>query len=272
MRMHTVLMDEVEDELGLGGMPGEGVPEGVPLGEGEGGEETPPGFLKDWSEDDVYQRLQDAGEMPDRLNALESRLFGSQGPIKERMDELSKALGNRVSVNTEALKKLEDYDPKLKEALEEILPDLLNVTPIDETVLEPYLSPVQAQMQEQFGAELVKSFYSVEDINSIVPPADENGNFTPNGQRHQDFVNWYSKQGYEMRQALTKLGSPYVQALRKFEKWEGDQIKEREKKASDVANKMNGGRQPQSRGKRSSVPRLETQSDGFYSVFKEKGN
>ena len=265
-----VVMEEFEDGEGLGSA-GDEIASGEDLGGENGDEASPSYFLKDWTEDDVYQRISDAGEFPDRLNALESRVFGSQGPIKEQLAQLSKAIGQRVSVNTEALAALEDYDPKLKEALEKILPDLLNVSPIDETVLEPYLSPMQQQMQEQFGAEIVKSHYSAADIDAIIPPTDENGVFTPKGQRHKDFIAWYAKQGYDTRQALTTLGSPYVHALRSFERWEQEQVKEREQKASDQENRLNGGRPPKSHGTRTSGSGLNTEADGFNYIFNRKG-
>ena len=270
MLKYTV-MEEENDGTGMGMGSGgeEGVVETPEASEGE--EQSPEFFLKDWTADDVYQRISDAGEFPDRLNALESRVFGSQGPIKEQLGKLAEAMGKRVSVNTDALKALDDYDPKLREALETILPNLIDVSPIDETTLQPYLSPIQQQMQEQLGAEIVKSQYSADDINAIVPPTDENGVFQPQGQRHKDFMNWYAKQGFETRQALTTLGSSYVHALRSFERWEQDQIKEREKKAADAENRLNGGQPPRTPGTRSSSSGLNTEVDGFNAIFNQKG-
>ena len=265
------LRDEVPgDGADGGGGAGEALNEGA-LGDDVSTGEAPAAFLKDWTEDDLYSRVQQIDEYPDRLNALESRLFGSQGPIKEQLKNLSEAMGKRVEVNTEALKALDEYDPKLREALESILPDLLNVTPIDETVLEPYLSPVRDGLGKQFGQELVEAFYSAEDVDAIVPKLDGNKNWAPQGQRQEDFVNWYSKQGYDTIQALQKLGAPYVRALQRFERWEQEQVKEREKAAESKVTRLKGGEQPAGKGKRSTDSGLSTEADGFYSRFKKSG-
>jgi len=86
-------------------------------GEGEGEPVTFETYLRDLTEDDVYSRLQQAGDFPTRLSAAESRMMGKLGPLTERLQGVESSLGSRQEIDVSGLKALDDYDPKLREIL-----------------------------------------------------------------------------------------------------------------------------------------------------------
>lgn len=229
--------------------------------------EEPSPFIRDMSEDDVYSRLQRVSEFPDHIGGLESRLNGGITQLQERLGGLEKSIGTRASFNTDKLKKiLEEYDPKLAEALVPALAEAFQVAPLDEATLRPYLDPVSSKLNETFGQQLVLSFYPPEALGEIIPPV-VNGKFAPEGQRHKDFVEWYSQQGYQTQQALLSFGAPYVNALRKFEAWEASRNQEKAAKAGSKANRLAQGQTPASRQKKDSAP--QTSQEAFLAAFNE---
>jgi hypothetical protein len=219
------------------------------------------------TEDDVYDRLGMVPQLPEQMKALESRLFGSMGPVQERLQKMEKSLGTQVGFNADAVKKvLEEYDPKLAETLVPALEQALRVNPLDEGTLEPYLSPMQQKMQEQMGEQLVLSHYGAEEIADIIPDVKD-GRFVAETPRQKAFTEWYAQQGYETQQALLSFGAPYVRALKRFEKWESSRQQEQEKAAGARSTRLKSGQQPSSGGRRTQTPKLETEHDGFMSVF-----
>jgi len=244
---------------------GQNLPEG---GEGEVSTEVSP-YLRDLTEDEVYSRLQRVHEFPEHLNGLESRFNGNVSQLQERLDGLQKSLGSRTSFNSDKLKKvLEDYDPKLAEVLVPALMEAIQVSPLDETTLQPYLEPLQSKMSEAFGQQLVLSVYPPETLGEIIPPV-KNGKFAPEGQRHKDFVDWYSQQGYQTQQALLAFGAPYVNALRKFEAWEQSRKQDKVKAASDKSSRLAQGQVPASQSRRAKDAGVQSPQDAFLAAFNE---
>lgn len=237
---------------------------------GEGGEgQEPIMFLRDLDEDSAYDILQRARETPDNLTALESRLQGNLGQLSERFSAYEKGIPTQASIDVEKLQKgLEAYDPKLAEVLGPLLQEAFQTAPLDETTLRPHIDPVREEMQEWMGQQLVLSAYSPEAIAEIVPPVKD-GRFVPEGQRHEDFMNWYSKQGYQTQQSLLSFGAPYVQALRAFERWESKLNEERADKAGKQTQRLQNGQVPSSRSRKPPQPKAPSADEAFMAGFDE---
>jgi hypothetical protein len=226
-------------------------------------------YLRDLTEDDVYNRLSQVNELPQHINALESRFQGNLSQYAQRLEGLEKSLSNRTSFDAEKLQKvLNDYDPQLAEALVPALQEALQTTPLDENTLRPHIEPVQRQMAEWMGEQLVLSAYPIETLSEIIPPVQD-GKFAPQGQRHKDFIDWYSQQGYQTQQALLTFGAPYVNALRKFEAWERDKTSERTQTASNKAARLKSGQVPTSQSRRTQGSGSQTPQDVFLAAFQE---
>ncbi len=85
------------------------------LGEG-GEEEVIPPYLRDLTEDDVYNRLNQVPEFQPQLTAMESRLNGGVNDVAARLSAYEKGLPTQAAFDGEKLiKGLEAYDPKLAE-------------------------------------------------------------------------------------------------------------------------------------------------------------
>lgn len=232
-------------------------------------EEAPSTYLRDLTEDDVYSRLQRVQEFPEYVNGLESRVNGNVSQLQERLAGLEKSLGSRTSFDANKLKKvLEDYDPKLAEVLVPALMDAIKVSPLDEAALRPHLEPISSKLTEAFGQQLVLSVYPPETLEEIIPPV-KNGKFAPEGQRHKDFIQWYSQQGYQTQQALLSFGAPYVNALRKFEAWERGRKEEKARSSGDKASRLAQGRIPTSQSRRTRDAGAQTAEDAFLAAFEE---
>jgi hypothetical protein len=246
--------------------PGEG---DLPPG-GEGGDDDlPPMFIGDFDEEAALGILTGARDMPDNLNAMESRFQGNLSELNERFTTYEKGLPTQSSFDLDKLHKgLEAYDPKLAEVLGPLLQDAFQTSPLDETTLRPHIDPIRTEMQEWMGQQLVLSAYSPEVIADIVPPVKD-GRFEPSGQRHEDFMGWYSKQGYQTQQSLLTFGAPYVQALRSFEKWESKLNEERAEKAGKQTQRLQNGQVPSSRSRIPPTPKAPSADEAFAAGFDE---
>jgi hypothetical protein len=226
-------------------------------------------YLRDLTEDDVYSRLQQAGNFPGHLTGLESRFNGNFSQVQERLAGLEKSLGAQTSFDFSKLQKvLADYDPKLAEILVPALTDAIKVAPLDDTVFRPHLDSVANKLTEAFGQQLVLSIYSPETLEQIIPPV-KNGKFVPEGQRHKDFVDWYSQQGYQTQQALLNFGAPYVNALRKFEEWEQNKKQEKTKSAGNKSSRLAQGQVPTSQSRHTNTAGVQSAEDSFLAAFEE---
>lgn len=237
----------------------------------EGGEDSGEvtTYLRDLTEDDVYSRLQRVSEFPDYINGLESRFNGTFSQFQDRLTGLEKSLGSRTSFNADKLKKvLEDYDPKLAEILVPALTEAIQFSPLDEATLRPHLDPISSKLTEAFGQQLVLSVFPPETLEEIIPPV-KNGKFAPEGQRHKNFVEWYSQQGYQTQQALLQFGAPYVNALRKFEVWEQSKKQDKTRSASNKSSRLAQGQLPTSQSRRNRDAGAQSAEDAFLAAFEE---
>jgi hypothetical protein len=225
--------------------------------------------LRDLTEDDVYSRLQRVSEFPEYINGIESRFNGNFSQLQERLTGLEKSLGSQTSFDASKLKKvLEDYDPKLAEVLVPALIEAIKVSPLDEATLRPHLDPISSKLTESFGQQLVLSVYPPEALEEIIPPV-KNGKFAPEGQRHKDFIEWYSQQGYQTQQSLLSFGAPYVNALRKFEAWEQSRKQEKTRNASGKSSRLAQGQVPTSQSRRTKDAGMQSAEDAFLAAFEE---
>lgn len=243
--------------------------EGGSGGGGEGEELPPQTYLRDLTEDDVYDRLSRVTEFQPQLSALESRLNGGVNSLTERLASIEKGLPTQAAFDTEkVIKGLEAYDPKLAEVLGPLLQDAFKVNPLDENTLRPHLEPIQQQLQETFGRELVMSVYSPETLSEIIPEVKD-GRFMPEGQRQKDFADWYAQQGYETQQALLRFGAPYVNALRKFERWEKDRNTSRAAAAATKEGQLQKGQVPAGQHRTQPPQKKLTPDEEFAAGFNE---
>ena len=235
----------------------------------EEGEQEVSTYLRDLTEDDVYSRLQRVSEFPEYINGIESRFNGNFSQLQERLTGLEKSLGSQTSFDASKLKKvLEDYDPKLAEVLVPALIEAIKVSPLDEATLRPHLDPISSKLTESFGQQLVLSVYPPEALEEIIPPV-KNGKFAPEGQRHKDFIEWYSQQGYQTQQSLLSFGAPYVNALRKFEAWEQSRKQEKTRNASGKSSRLAQGQVPTSQSRRTKDAGMQSAEDAFLAAFEE---
>jgi len=226
-------------------------------------------YLRDLTEDDVYSRLQQAKNLPDHLTGLESRFNGNFSQMQERLAGLEKSLGAQTSFDFSKVQKvLTDYDPKLAEILVPALTEAIKVSPLDEAVFRPHLDSISNKLTETFGQQLVLSIYSPETLEQIIPPV-KNGKFAPEGQRHKDFVDWYSQQGYQTQQALLNFGAPYVNALRKFEEWEQSRKQEKTRSAGNKSSRLAQGQVPTSQSRHTNTAGPQSAEDSFLAAFEE---
>lgn len=226
-------------------------------------------YLRDLTEDDVYSRLQQAKNLPDHLTGLESRFNGNFSQMQERLAGLEKSLGSQATFDFSKVQKvLTDYDPKLAEILVPALTEAIKVSPLDEAVFRPHLDSVSNKLTEAFGQQLVLSIYSPETLEQIIPPV-KNGKFAPEGQRHKDFVDWYSQQGYQTQQALLNFGAPYVNALRKFEEWEQSRKQEKTRSAGNKSSRLAQGQVPTSQSRHTNTAGPQSAEDSFLAAFEE---
>lgn len=280
--MFLKLRDVLQEEYGNEGQPG-----GATLGGDfppadampEIGDDPKPAepvnFIRDLAEEDVYNRLSDVKEFPNRLSALESRLAGRFGPVMERLQGLEKERGTQAAVNLEALAPLKEYDENLYSVLEKILPDLIKVQQLDDAAMRPYLDPVHDKFQGELGESIALAFFSPEEIGEIVPDVDDNGIFAPKTDLQRSFVDWFSQQGYQTQEAMSRLGPGWVRAMKSFKEWDGSKRKERETAAAKDKERLAGGASPSSQGRRAPVnkgPQSEEEAAqmGFDEVFKER--
>lgn len=252
-------------------------PGGEPGGEQEkdGGEEeiSPSPWLRDLTEEDGYSILSQAREFPGQMRGLESRVYGRFGPLNERLQNLEKSLKTRTSFDEskigEITKALDDYDSTgtLSNAIKQ-LTEGLQVGSIDDATLAPHLGPMQERFSQQMGEEIVKAFYDPEQLAEIVPEV-QNGQWAPQSQKHKDFIDWLSQQGYDTHQALQNFGSPYVRALQRFEAWEQEQVQKRTKAEEAKGKRLAGGKQPSSQGVRGKTAGPQTVEEAWLAGFNE---
>jgi len=268
-KLSSVLMDENDGDFGFDGAGGEELG-GEPSGEPDGSEPESL-WLRDLDEDTAYNTLRSAQQFPDHLRGLESRFFGRLGPITEKLTSLEKSLSSRVAFDSSKVKAaLDAYDESgtLSSSLIPALEEALNVNPLDENTIRPFIDPVQQEFKQELGEALVLSHYSAEEISDIIPEVAD-GRWNPQSQRHKDFITWYSQQGFEKQQALNEFGPRYIHALRTFERWEKDRNKEREKAAGDSSSRLAGGQQPSSQGRRPRKAGPQTPEEAFLAGYNE---
>jgi len=250
--------------------PGLGDPNALPS-EGEGGEGDEPvsPYLRDLTEDDVYDRLNRVNEFQPQLTALESRLNGGVNDVATRLTAYEKGLPTQAAFDPEKLiKGLEAYDPKLAEVLVPLLQDAFQVNALDENSLRPHLDPMQDSMRQYVGEQIVMSAYSPEAIAEIIP-AVKDGRFVPEGQRQKDFADWYGQQGYETQQALLSFGAPYINALRNFEKWETTRTKQRADASVSKQDQLENGQVPSGQHRKPAQPAKLSDEEAFVAGFNE---
>jgi len=259
--------EEGELEPNPDALGGEGEGEGEGTGEGEG--EVIPPYLRDLTEDDVYDRLTRMNEFQPQMTAMESRLNGGVNDVATRLSAYEKGLPTQAAFDSEKLiKGLEAYDPKLAEVLGPLLQDAFQVNALDETTLRPHLDPMQDSMRKYVGEQLVMSAYSPEAIAEIIP-AVKDGRFVPEGQRQKDFADWYGQQGYETQQALLSFGAPYINALRSFEKWETTRNTQRADASVLKQGQLEDGQVPSGQNRKPAQPKKLSDSEAFLAGFNE---
>jgi len=232
--------------------------------------EPPAAYLRDLSEDDVYERLGRVNEFQPQMTAMESRLNGGVGDVAARMSAYEKGLPTQASFDVEKLTAgLEAYDPALAKVLGPLMQEAFKTNALDETTLRPHLDPMQDSMRQYVGEQLVMSAYSPEAIAEIIP-AVKDGRFEPEGQRQKDFADWYGQQGYESQQALLSFGAPYINALRKFEKWETDRNTQRADASASKQGQLETGQVPAGQHRKpAQATKKLSDEDAFLAGFNE---
>ena len=234
-------------------------------------ESTPPAEepTKEVSEPNPW--ASDFDGLSTKMNAFRDQAFGKMGGLERQLKELASRKGpepTSPSIDMEGLKKaIEPYDPKLAEVLGQALADHIKFNPVDRDEL---LAPINERLGDvPLGTQIVLSHYDPEELTSIVPPTDEQGNLAPQSQRHKDFLTWYDLQSHTTQQALEAFGPSYVRALRKFEKWEGEQKKEKIQASGRNTQRLASGAQPSS-NRRNGAAAPKTAAEAFAQAWNEE--
>lgn len=246
-----------------GGIEGEAPPEPTP-------------FLRDIDEDSAYEALRAARNTPDLLRALESRVTEQLPPMASRLEAMEKSLGQRVAFNPElkrSLEALNSYDPsgelgkQFIPALLEDLKEAMQINQLDQTSVDPFIQP-QLQQYNDFVWEQMVSTMIGDSVAEAIPDSVE-GKFDPKNTRQKDFVEWYAQQDAPTQRAFHSFSPAYIRAFKKFESWESTRVKERENAAGAASGRVSASTSITARGRTSGAPKLETEEDGFLSVFKQ---
>ena len=237
----------------------------------EGPHDAAEPWLRDLSEEDAYNLLIQARNMPDKIEAYRQTLESQQSDFAKRLEALQ-GTPQTASFDIEKIKAvLEAYDPGLAKAgLAEALGEALKFTPVSQETLDPLLNPLRQQLGDMpIGNQIVLSHYDPEEVRAIVPPTDQAGNVVPETQRHKDFLSWFQLQPHAVQMSMNNFGPGYVRALKKFEQWEGQQKANRTAAVGETSSRLAGGRQPsanRSRGQTIEKSAEELFLEGFNEV------
>lgn len=265
-KLHDILMNEAEAGEALGG---EAEDEALP----------PSYFVGEFDENTVIDRLKYAGELPDRFNALESRIGQQVSPLMQRLDELQRSMGTQAQFDPKFEKAgaaLREYDPGLADkflpALIEDLKASLRINALDKSALEPYLNPM---LEERSTRQAEATTTAMLDIVGIHPEElvarDAQGGFAePQTELQKDFASWWGLQDAATQTALKTYDLGLVQSLNRFKQWRADRVKEKGEEAGVSSARLRGGQQVSPGGRRAApAGKLTTEEEGFNSVFKK---
>lgn len=255
--------------------------EGNDLPGGEASEDETPSYLfGDVTADEATERWNYVRELPNHLRGLESRVGEAVNPVMEQLRAVQERLGTQPAFEPklDAVQKvLQDYDPKLAEALVPALTEALtgsfSTTPLGPEALEPHVSPMLGKMRESMVEEMLPVLFDSLpfDANAIVE-RDPQGNVAPpKTELQKEFATWWEQADAPTRNALGTLGLPYVQALQKFGKWRADRIRIKGDAAGAASARLSGAAQSRVAGQRqeSSGSELRTEEDGYRDYFKK---
>lgn len=256
------------------------------LGEGEGevesGAEEQSYLFGDVTSDEAAERFSYLRELPDQLRGLESRVNGAVSPAMEMLQGLQEKIGSQPAFDSKlerVQKVLSEYDPKLAEslmpALLEDLQGAIHSTPIGSEMLEPHISPMLQQTQNQILEQVVPTLLDSlpYDANAIVnrDPQDSNKVLPPTTDLQKDFEKWWEQSDAPTRDALSTVGLPYVQALQKFGKWRAERLRGKGEAAGAASARLTGAAQRTTGGARgSSTRKLVTEEDGYKAYLESR--
>lgn len=232
-------------------------------------------WLRDIDEETGYSLLKQAQDFPTRLEALRDQAFGKMGGLERQVRELAslaEKVGTQAAVDPEPIRKaLEKYDPALANSgLAEAIAAAVKVSPLDESVLSPYLQPLQERLgDEPIGVQIVLSHYTREDLGSMIPPVDTQGNLAPSTQRHKDFIKWYEMQPHATQTSLEVFGPRYVHALRQFERWESEQQEKKVQSSGNAVQRLAGGQLPSAQRKSGASRVAQNAEEAFLNAWNE---
>lgn len=221
-------------------------------------------------------------DLPEHLRGLESRVSDTINPVMEQLTALQEKMGSQPAFDPKLEKfgnALRDYDPKLAEAvLPALIEDLkssLAMTPLGPEMLAPHVGPMLEQTQQRVIDQLLPSMLDslVFDANGIVnrDPQNPDSVLAPQTELQKDFAKWWEHTDAPTRKALGSLGVPYYQALQKFGKWRAGHMRSKGEAAGAASARLSGAAQDSRGGQREAASRkLETEADGFNSVFKSR--
>lgn len=279
MRFQTYqLMNELVDGGDLGG----GID--VSAVADDGGEtpvvdEIPAPFIGDLDEASVLERLRTAGELPDRLSAMEGRVNEQVGPLLSRLEEIQKGLGQRVAFEPKFEKlaqALDGYDPKLKElllpALMDDLKGSLNINQLDGSALEPHVSPMMQQALQQREEALTETLLGMLPfgLDDVVARDEQGKVLDPKTDIQRDFKAWWELQDGRTRESLKGYNVGLFGALQRFSKWREKRMQEKGEQAGAKVTRLAAGQQPSAAGRRAqpAEPKPEAAfDDGFMRVM-----
>lgn len=247
----------------------------------EGSAETPDYFIGELTQDQVLERLNSSADFPESMRGLESRVTAQVNPIMERLGALQEQLGTqqKFEPNLDRIKAvLSEYDPALAEkflpALMEDLAGSMSSAPFDVEALAPHINPMLQQMQHDQMAMMVPALLDKLpfDAEAVVnrDPADGSKILEPSTDLQKEFKTWWDHLDAPTRAALGNYDIGYARAMHTFGKWRAGRLKGKGEAAGDASTRLSASRQIRTGGRRQQPQsRLETESDGFQSVFKE---
>lgn len=251
-------------------------------GEDQGQAEEPSYLFGDVTADEAAEQFNYLRELPDNMRGLESRVQGAVSPAMEMLRSVQERLGTQpvFEPKLEGVQRvLQDYDPKLAEALlPALIEDLkgsMSMTPLGPEALEPHISPMLQQAQSRMTEQMIPALLEglPFDVNTIVnrDRTDPDKVLAPQTDVQKDFAQWWEQADAPTREALATVGFPYVNALQRFGKWRAERLRGKGEAAGAASARLTGASQRSTGGARtSSTPKLVTEEDGYKAYLASK--
>lgn len=229
----------------------------------------------------------DLDDVRQSLSAAETRFGERLGPVQQTLQGLQAALAKQTAVEVpdDLLAQFEEmfvkYDPQFAGVgakMKELLTRSVRQRDLTPEALQPLLQPMLEQESYRHATRWLDQVHEV-----LTFPVDEleSESFNPNApttDTQRMFMRWWGRVDEATRRALTgrrqdgSIADPYAYgtALKAFNRFYKDQVKNLSESAGASASRLAGATQTKSAARSTPTgPKLQSEEDGFMSVFKK---